>query len=198
MRRSNRQQRRACKHAQRSADHSQPAFPSRVMQLIEEEKSPKDAEQAIRVPQGKCDAKANVADGVDRKGIGDSPHASREYRPDDQMWRLTNVCFEVRRTADERWHAPACQEDSTHHDQRDGDWRNVGIHQLDRSLSATKPGTGSKSAENSQSLQAAKTGNMNYFNSGCSILCQRDWIGVQRSLSNSASPPRRTLSGIQK
>jgi hypothetical protein len=61
------------------------------MQFVEEEKSPEDAEEAIRVPEGKGDAEADVADGVNRERVGDGPHASGENGPDDEVRSLADV-----------------------------------------------------------------------------------------------------------
>ena len=115
------EQRRARKHAERAADDAEPALPSGVVQLVEEKISPENSEQAVGVPQGKCNAEADVADGVNGERVGDSPHASGEDGPDDEVRRLTNVGVEMRGAANERGHTPAGEENSANHNQRDGD-----------------------------------------------------------------------------
>ena len=155
MRRRNGEQRGAAEHTDCSAENAEPAFPSCVVQLVEEQESPEDAEEAIRVPKRKGDAEADVADGVNGERVGDSPHASGEDGPDDEVRRLADVVAEVRSPADEGRNAPAREEDSEHHDEGDRDRRDVGIDEFDRSFGAAEPGSGGESAEDAESLQGA-------------------------------------------
>src|SRR5271169_5247153 len=95
MGRGDRQQGGSSKHADRAAQDAEPAFPSRVVQLVEEQIAPEDAEQAVRIPQGKRNAEADIADGVDGQRVGDGPHASGEYSPDDQVPSLSYIVADV-------------------------------------------------------------------------------------------------------
>jgi hypothetical protein len=47
-------------------------------QLVEEKKSPKDAEEAVGIPKRKRDAQADVANGINGESVGDGPQASGE------------------------------------------------------------------------------------------------------------------------
>ena len=71
------------------------------------------------------------------------------------MRGLPEISANVRSAADEGGYAPARQEDSTDHDQRDSDGRNVGIDELDGSFCTTQPCAGSEAAEYAERLQAA-------------------------------------------
>ncbi len=116
-------------------------------QFVEEHDSPEDPEQAVRIPQRKSDAEADVSDGVNGQRVGDCPHASGEYRPNDQMRGLTNIGAHVRSAADESGHAPSCEKDAAHHDQGNGDRRDVRIDQLNGGFGAAQPCSGGESAE---------------------------------------------------
>ena len=198
MRRGEGKQGRSGKHAERSGEHAEPAFPSGVMQFFKEQDSPKNAKQAVGVPQRKGDAEANVADGVDGECVGDGPHASGENGPDDEVRSLADVGAHVRGTANEGGNAPAREEDAEHHDEGDRDRRDVGIDELDGSFGASEPSSGGKSAEDAESLQAAQASRINWALDCLNFSPQSCRRYVQRSLSRSTRPPMRTLSGIQK
>ena len=127
------------------------------MEFVEQNKSPEDSQQAICIPQRKRDAQANVADGIDGHGVGYRPHASREHGPNNQMRRLTHVLANIGRTADNCRDAPASQENSDDHDERNRDWRDIGVDYLDRRFGSAKPRTGREPAEHPQGLQSSQT-----------------------------------------
>src|ERR1022692_444283 len=54
-----------------------------IMQLVEQQETPEDPKQAVRIPQRKGDTQAYISDGIDGQGVGDRPHASRQHRPND-------------------------------------------------------------------------------------------------------------------
>src|SRR5579884_2059499 len=166
------------------------------MKFLEKQESPKNSKQAVRIPQGKRDAQANVADRVDRKRVGNSPHASRENGPDDKMRRLTHVSANVGCAADQSRDTPAREEDSADHHEGNRDGRDLGIHQLDGSFSAAEPRSSGKSAEHSKGLKSAEA------RWGECVRSCGDWHSgtgcVQRSLSSRKTPPTSTVNGIQK
>src|SRR4029077_3610797 len=89
-----------------------------LAQFVEEKKTPKNAKKAVRVPQGKSNAQADVADGENRKCVGDRPKTSGKKRPNDQVWRAANVGADGRSPQDQRWEAPAREKDADDHDER--------------------------------------------------------------------------------
>src|ERR1700751_3423760 len=111
MRRRDGEQRGSGEHAERAADHAEPALPSCSVQFLEEQKSPENSKKAIGVPQRKGDAKSDVADRIDGQSVGDSPHASRKNGPDYQMRSLGDVGADVRGPADQSRDTPSRQED---------------------------------------------------------------------------------------
>jgi hypothetical protein len=156
LRRCDRQQRGADEHGRRAAEHAQPALPSRVVQFFEEQASPKNAEQTVGIPQREGNAEADVADGVNGKRVGDRPHASGEDGPYDQMRCLADVGANVRGAANKCRHAPAREKNSHHHDERNGDGRDVRVDEFYGSFRAAEPRSGGKAAENADGLQAAQ------------------------------------------
>ena len=194
MRRGDGQQRGSSEHADGAAQNAEPALPSRIVQFVEEQESPEDAEQAVGIPQGKRDAQADIANGVNGQCIGDRPHASGEHSPHNQMRSLAHVVANVRSAANERRNAPARQEHSKDHDEGDGDGRNIRVDEFDGSFGAAEPRSGSESAKNAERLQAAEASGVQL--SSCRRLHTRR--GVQRSLSRRRRPPAKTLRGIQK
>jgi hypothetical protein len=127
-----------------------------MMQFLKQQDSPKNTEQAVGIPQRKGDAEADIADGVDRERVGDSPHASGEHGPDDEMRSLPEIGAHMRGAANECGNAPPRQKNAEHHDQRDRDRRDIWVDQLDGSLRAPEPCPGGKSAKDAEGLQAAQ------------------------------------------
>ena len=68
-------------HHQRSAKHASPTAPARLAQFVEKKKAPENPEQAVRIPQRKRDAQADIANGENGQGIGDRPQTSGEHAP---------------------------------------------------------------------------------------------------------------------
>src|SRR5215469_13701959 len=196
MRGGDRQQSGSGKHAEGTAQDAKPAPPPREVQFLEKDDAPENAQQAVRIPQGKCDAESDVANGRDGQGVGDRPHASRKDGPHHQVGGLVNIAVDVRRAPDESRHAPACQEYSTDHGKRNGDRRDVGVDQLDGSFGTAEPGPGGEAAENPESLETAQASVLELRVPGRRFKTGRGW--VHRSLSSRNSPPARTPSGIQK
>jgi hypothetical protein len=76
------------------------------------------------------------------------------------MWSLTDIATDVRGTPNQCGNAPAGEKDAADHDERDRNWRNVGVDQLDGSFGAAEPCTCRKSAEDAKRLQAAEQGSV--------------------------------------
>src|SRR5215471_3627072 len=111
----NRQQGGSAKHRNCASNHAKPALPSGVVQFVEEHESPEDPQQAVGIPQRKGNAESDVADGINRQGIGHRPHASGEHSPDDEVRSLANISPQVPCPANEGGNTPAGEENAKHH-----------------------------------------------------------------------------------
>jgi hypothetical protein len=120
-----------------------------MAKFVEEHEAPEDAEQAIRVPEWKRNAQPYIADRINSERVGDGPHASGKHSPNNQVRSLANIIAHMRRATNERGNAPSREKDSAHHDQRNGDGRDVWIDQLDWSFGPAEPGPGGETAEDS-------------------------------------------------
>ena len=79
-RRRDGEQRRAREHEGGATEDAEAAPPPGPVELVEEHGPPHDAQQAVRVPQGKRDAEADVADSEDGERVGDGPETAGEHR----------------------------------------------------------------------------------------------------------------------
>src|SRR5712691_1451082 len=75
-RRCDSEQRRTGAHDERAAQNAGELPPTGLTQLIEEKEAPKNAEQAVRVPERKGNAQTDVANRIDRQRVRHGPEAS--------------------------------------------------------------------------------------------------------------------------
>src|SRR5260370_14402467 len=85
------EQSRACANHESAAEHTRRAPPAGLARLIEKKKTPKNAEKAVRIPQGKSEAQADVADGENRQRVCHGPKTSGKKRPNNQVRRPANI-----------------------------------------------------------------------------------------------------------
>src|SRR5580704_448643 len=90
-RRSHRQHPSPKTHHQNSTQHASPSPPARPSQLIEKNKSPQNAQQAIRIPQRKRNTQPHIPNRKNRQSVRHRPNAPRQNCPDNQMRRPPNI-----------------------------------------------------------------------------------------------------------
>ena len=184
-RRDDRKQGGAGAHENGAAQHAQPAPPPGPTELVEEHRTPQDAEQAVRVPQGEGDAEPDVADRKHGEGVGDGPQTAGEDRPDDEMRGLPNVRADRCGAAEQRRQAPAREKHAQHHRQRDDDRGEAEGDHLGRGLGGAKPRAGGEAAGHARELQAPQPSRV-YAGGRAYRIHQR----ITR-------PPRSTATGTQ-
>jgi hypothetical protein len=62
-------------------------------------------------------AQADVANGKNGEGVGDSPETSGENAPDNEVWRVTDVGTDLAGAANQGGQAPTGEEDADDHEQ---------------------------------------------------------------------------------
>src|SRR5690348_10945444 len=147
-----REERRASEHEHGAAEDSQPADAACVAKFVEEKIAPEDAEEAVDIPEREGNAKADVADGENRKSVGDGPETACKDSPYDQVRGASNVRAHLTRAPDERGQAPPRQKGPYDHQERNYERRNAQLYEFGRGLRCAEPGTRTKPAEYSHKL----------------------------------------------
>jgi len=178
-------------HDESATENAKPAAEARSAEFVEKKKAPENAKKRIRIPKGKRDAEADVANGVDGERVGDGPKAACENRPKDKMGRATGVGADGTGTEDERRDAPAREEYSNNHDQRNDHWRQTERDELCGSFGGAEPCSGGEPGENAEELESSGAGRKICFGGG------RRSGHCQRIHSKRRRPTRRTVTGTQ-
>jgi hypothetical protein len=194
------QQSGADAHQQGAAQNAQPSPPACLSKLIEKEKAPQDAEQAVRIPQRKRDAESNIADRENGHRVGHGPEAAGEDGPENQMWRAANVHADGRRAEEECGQAPAREKHANHHDQGDDHRRNADGDELRGSFGGAKPRSRRDAGENAERLELSQAGI--FLAKRGRLRHRRGWHGMgvhaQRIQPRRINPPIKTATGTQK
>src|SRR5260370_20768993 len=156
-RRCDGQQGRADAHDQSPAQDAGETAPAGLAQLIEEKKTPKNAEKAIRIPQRKGDAQADVTDGENRQRVSHGPKTSGKKRPDDQVRRPADIGADGRGAQDQGGQAPARQKNSDNHDERNNHRRDADGNELRGRFRGAEPGSRSEAGKDSEQLKVFRT-----------------------------------------
>jgi hypothetical protein len=124
-----------------------------LTQLIEEKKTPENAEKAVGIPQRKGDAQADIADGVNRERVGDGPEASGEKRPNDEVRGAANIGADRRGAEDEGRQALASEKNTNDHDQRNDHRGNSDGDEFGGRFGGAKPCSRGEAGEDTEPLE---------------------------------------------
>ena len=117
---------------------------------MEERPSPKDADEGVRVPQGKGDGEADIANGEDGQGIGHRPECSGQDRPQNQMRALAQVAQNGLGAFHGDRQSPSGEKNAQHHAEGDGEGREARRDQAGRSFGGPQPCAGGKRAQDAE------------------------------------------------
>jgi hypothetical protein len=130
---------------------------SRALELAEEQAAPEQAEERVRVPQGKGDGEPDIADGEDGERVGDRPERAGQQCPDYQVLLAAEVAEDVGGALEQRGKRPARGEDAGHHPERDGEGGEAEGDELGGRLGRAQPHAGRQPAGDAEPVQGAGT-----------------------------------------
>ena len=136
---------------------------ARALQFAEEHAAPENADQRVGVPERKGDRQADVADGEDGEGVGDSPEHSGKDGDGNQVPVFGQIGEDVARALQHGGHGPASGEDAGDHAERDRVRRQAGVDQLGGRFGRAKPHARSQPAQHAEAMNRGKDYREDWF-----------------------------------